>query len=128
MQAWADKEAKLRPMIAAIWIVAALGLGLWTLCLWAAWVLLSWRPDWVMDLKLQLDQWPVGNWLSAWWPDWESDLMRLLNLVHQLLGFAMDWLPWVLGSVWLLGTLVGLGLAGLLHALVRESGPAPQPS
>ncbi len=108
-------------MIAAIWIVAALGLGLWSVCLWAVWVLLSWRPEWVLEVKAQIDQWPVGAWLSSWWPEWEIHLMTVLNLLHRLLAFATDWLPWLLASVWLLGSLMGLGLAGLLHLLVRES-------
>jgi hypothetical protein len=109
-------------MIAAIWIVAALALGCWTLCFWALWVLLSWDPAWVAQLKIQLEQWPGLDWLNAWWPDWDVATMTLLHLLHQVLAFAAQWMSWALGGIWLAGSLLGLGLAALLHALVRESG------
>jgi hypothetical protein len=113
-------------MIAAIWIVAALGLACWTLAVWAVWVLLSWDPAWVARLKVTLAQWPGVPWLNEGWPDWDLAVMTMLNLLQQVLGFASAWLPWVLGGVWGIVSLFGLGLAGVLHALVRESArPAP---
>jgi hypothetical protein len=113
-------------MIAAIWIVAALGLACWTLAVWAVWVLLSWDPAWVARLKITVERWPGVPWLNTWWPDWDLAVMTLINLLHQFLGFASAWLPWVLASIWGFGSLLALGLAGLLHLAVREALPTAQ--
>jgi hypothetical protein len=106
-------------MIAAIWIVAALGMACWTLAVWAVWVLLSWDPAWVARLKITLEQWPGVPWLNTWWPDWDLAVMTVLKLVQHVLGFAVVWLPAVLGCLWLVGSLLALGLAALLHVAVR---------
>lgn len=123
-------------MIALLWTVTALGLVLWSGAIWALWALLSHDPAWVGTLREWLDASPAAGWLDHWLPGWDALLSAMIQVLQAVLRGVAAWIPWLLGAVWALGSLLTLGLASLLHWAIRlgsrparptVQGPAPTP-
>lgn len=109
-------------MIAAVWIVAGLGLLCWSLLLWATHALLNLPTGWSQPASDWLGQQPWAAWLETWWPGWQTLVSIALDLVQALtqgLAQVSPWLTVLLWTIWAVGALLLLGLAGLLHGLVR---------
>jgi hypothetical protein len=76
---------------------------------------------------------PAAGWLDHWLPGWDALLAALIQLLQAVLRGVAAWIPWLLGAVWALGSLLTLALAGLLHWAIRVGsrppstvqGPAP---
>lgn len=116
-------------MIALLWTVTALGLALWSGAVWALWALLSHDPSWVVGtLREWLDASPAAGWLDHWLPSWDALLVALIRVPQAVLRGVSAWIPWLLGAVWALGSLLTLALAGLLHWAIRIGSQPPRPT
>ena len=116
-------------MIALLWTVTALGLALWSGAVWALWALLSHDPSWVVGtLREWLDASPAAGWLDHWLPSWDALLVALIRVPQAVLRGVSAWIPWLLGAVWALGSLLTLALAGLLHWAIRIGSRPPRPT
>lgn len=116
----------------AIWIIAALLLGVWTLLAWGVATLLGLDPSWVGDLKPLVEQVPFAAWLDHWIPGWEAMTLALLDLTRTLLGWAggagvvIVWLLWAVGALVLLGCATVLSVVvALVRRGTRGTPPAP---
>jgi hypothetical protein len=113
----------------AIWIIAALLLGLWTLLAWGVATVLGLDPSWVGDLKPLVEQVPFAAWLDTWVPGWEAMTLALLELTRSLLAWAggagvvIVWVLWGLGAAALVGC---AALLSVLVAVVRRTTHTPQ--
>jgi hypothetical protein len=99
-----------------IWTLTLLVLGLWSLLAWGTQALLTLDPSWVGNLKPLVEKVPYGALIERWLPGWQELLLALADLTQALLGRlggAAGIVVWVL---WGLGTLMLIGLAGLLSA------------
>lgn len=117
-------------MILAIWIVALLLLGLWSLAGWGVHALLVSGVQWVGDLKPLLDKIPLSAFIEQWVPGWQDGLRLALDLMQAGLGWLGGAAPVLVWVVWGVGSVLLLGLALLLTgvvALVRKSTP-PAPA
>ena len=115
-------------MIALLWTVTALGLALWSGAVWALWALLSHDPNWVGGLREWLDASPAAGWLDHWLPGWDALLAAMIQVLQAVLRGVSAWIPWLLGAVWALGSLLTLTLAGLMHWAIRIGGRPPRPT
>ncbi|WP_374584612.1 hypothetical protein [Ideonella dechloratans] len=115
-------------MIALLWTVTALGLALWSGAVWALWALLSHDPNWVGGLREWLDASPAAGWLDHWLPGWDALLVALIQVLQAVLRGVSAWIPWLLGAVWALGSLLTLALAGLMHWAIRIGSRPPRPT
>ncbi|OYT88040.1 MAG: hypothetical protein CFE46_06315 [Burkholderiales bacterium PBB6] len=112
-------------MMAALWIVTAIALLLWSALAAGLWALLSIDPAWVAELHTRMADTKLGDLLDVWLGGWDEWLAWAIELSQGLLRSLQGWLVWILGAVWGLGTLVVLGITGLLHLAIRESQPKP---
>ena len=108
----------------AIWILAALALGLWSLLAWGTATLLGLDPSWVADLKPLVDQIPYAAVIDTWLPGWREMLLVVLDFTRWLLGWAggagqvLVWVLWGVGALLIAGA---AGVLSLVVALVRKS-------
>ena len=113
----------------AIWGLAMVGLGLWSLAAWVLSMLLGADPSWVGNLKLLLVHVPFGDWLDQWLPGWQGLVSALLDLTQAMLAGLGSAAPWLVGGLWALGAIgiVGVGalLSGLVALMRRASRPVP---
>jgi hypothetical protein len=100
-------------MIIAIWIVALLGLALWSLLAWGLNAALNIDPSRLQDLKPLIERIPYGDFLGEWLPNWQAMLAALVDLSQTLLSWVGSAAPWLVAALWGLGAVVILGLAGL---------------
>lgn len=108
----------------AIWLLIALGAGLWTLLAWGIAALLGMDPSWVEDLVPVVQSIPYGHVIEQWIPGWEALAISVLELTRALLGWAGSFGAWVVWGLWALGIgglLLAGGLLSLVVALVRKS-------
>ncbi|HSW06159.1 hypothetical protein [Aquabacterium sp.] len=115
-------------MIIAIWIVALLLLGLWSLAGWGVHALLVAGVQWVGDLKPLLDRLPFAAIIEQWVPGWQDGLRLALDLMQAALGWLGGAAPLLVWLAWGTGTVLLLGLALLLTGvvvLVRKNSPPP---
>ncbi len=119
-------------MIVAIWIIALLLLGLWSLAGWGLHALLLGGVQWVGDLKPLLERIPFAVWIERWVPGWQDAIRLALDLMQSLLGWLGGAAPMLVWVVWAVGAVLLVGFALLLTmvvALVRKnSPPAPTPA
>lgn len=102
----------------AIWIIAALCLGLWSLLAWAIAAVLGLDPNWVNDLKPLVQQVPYADVLEQWIPGWQPMLLATLDLTRTLLGWAGGAGVVVVWVLWAVGAGLLLLLAVVLHVVV----------
>jgi hypothetical protein len=115
-------------MIAAIWIIALVLLGLWSLVGWGAHALLVSGIQWAGDLKPLIDRIPFAAIIEQWVPGWQDALRLALDLMVGLLSWMGGAAPVLVWVVWGIGAVLLLGCAGLLSlvvALVQKNSPAP---
>ena len=110
----------------AIWIVAALGLALWSLLAWGVAALLAMNPTWIGDLQPYLAQIPYADLIEAWIPGWQAMLVSVLYLAQSLVGWlggagrVVLWVLWGAGALCIVGS---AALLSLVVVLVRKSSP-----
>jgi hypothetical protein len=120
-------------MVAAIWILAAIALVVWSLVAWGLYRLLTLDPQWVGDLKPLIERIPFGEQFDEWVPGWQELLRTAIDLMQAILGWIGGAAPWLVGVAWGVGVallLAGAALLAWLVALWRRrsgSGPHPQP-
>ena len=108
----------------AIWIVAALLVGMWSLLAYGVGTLaglaagLSSLPA---DLNPLLDRIPGAAWMGDWLPGWREAVLSAAHLVGMALGWLGGALPVVVWGVWGLVTVVLLLCAALLSGIVAWS-------
>lgn len=115
-------------MIAAIWIVVALGLALWSALGWGLYRLLVLDHRWLGDLKPLLDQMPYGEWIDRWVPGWRVMAEWAIEAVQFGLGVLGGAAPLVVWAVWGLGFLLLVGggaFLSLVVVLLRAPAKAP---
>lgn len=109
---------------AAIWITAALVLGLWSV---AAWLLVEAArrgPGWVDRFVDWAARQPYGRWLDEWFVGWQDLLRALADLMQTLLGAlgaSAPWWPWLL---WAVGVVAVLLVASVFSLIVVALTPA----
>ncbi len=115
----------------AIWLVALVCLGLWSLAAWGLTLLMGLDPSWLGDLKPLLLQVPYGDWLDQWLPGWQAQVSAMLDLVQGLLGWLGNAGLWLVLAIWALGAVCIVatgGLLSLLVALLRRPARRPLPA
>jgi hypothetical protein len=116
----------------AIWLLAILGLGLWTLLAWGVAAVLGMDPTWIGNLQPYVAQIPYADVIEAWVPGWQAMLVSTLHLVQSLMGWlggaglVVVWVLWGVGALCIVGA---AALLSLVVVLVKRSagGSAPPP-
>lgn len=118
-------------MIAAIWIITALLVGLGALCSWGVATLLVMDHRWLVDLEVWLTRQPLGGWIEGWVPE----LLELIQLSFEAMGVALSWLgaagPMLVWLVWgasSLGLMLVAGVLTLIVVLVSKATSSPAPA
>lgn len=117
-------------MIAAIWIIALVLLGLWSLVGWGAHALLVSGIQWAGDLRPLIERIPFAAIIEQWIPGWQDALRLALELMIAVLGWLGGAAPVLVWVVWAVGAVLLLGCAGLLSlvvALVQKNSPPATP-
>jgi hypothetical protein len=112
----------------AIWIVAALIIGLWSLAAWGVSALLGLNPAWVGNLQNLLREIPYGAWVETWVPHWQPGLLVILDLARDLFAWVDAAAPAVLWIIWVMGTVAVVMLAALLSLVVRTVSKSAAPA
>ncbi|MBC7941114.1 MAG: hypothetical protein H7Z19_15380 [Chitinophagaceae bacterium] len=119
----------------AIWIIAAMMLGLWSLLAWGVAAVLGLgvlSPEWVGDIKVLIDEMPHADVIEAWLPGWQRLLVACVDMARSLLGWLGAYAPVLMWLVWGTGALFVLGTAAVLSLIVvavrRYSSPPAQGS
>lgn len=116
-----------------IWLLAGLGLALWTLLAWGVASLFGLDLGGMGDLRPVLDALPFVWVLDASIPGWRELLLVSVELAQTLLAWAgsagavVVWVVWGVGAALIAG---GAALLSLAVALIRRSGgtTAPRPA
>lgn len=114
-------------MLTAIWIVAAVLLGLWSLAAWGLHALLVHGAGWASGARPLIEQIPYGEVIDQWIPGWRGMLQLALDVSQAALAWVGDsaalvaWLTWGAGAL-LLGGIAGV--MSLIVVLVRPKGEA----
>jgi hypothetical protein len=114
-------------MLIAVWLIALVVLGLWTLGAWGLHTLLVALPNDWSGLAVWVEKLPANPWLENFFPGWQSMLTWVLKLAESALswaGGAADVMGWAVWLIWGVGALFVLGCAvvgSLIVALVRKS-------
>lgn len=115
----------------AIWLIALVCLGLWSLLAWALAALLGVDPAWLGDLEPLLARVPYADVIEAWVPGWQALAASLLQLSQALLRWLGDLGPWLVLALWSLGAACIIGTGALLSfvvVLVRRAGRRSSPA
>lgn len=110
-------------MIIAIWVIALLGIGLWTLAAWGVHSVLTLDPSRLQDLKPLIHEIPFGETIDQWIPGWRALLGVAVDLTQQGLAWVGDAAPWLVWAVWGLGTgttLLVAAIVSLAVVLIRK--------
>ena len=114
----------------AIWMIAALLVGLWSLLAYGVGTLaglaagLSGLPA---DWYALLDRIPGAAWMGDWLPGWREAVVAAAQVIGMALGWLGGALPVIVWVVWGLGTLGLVLCAALLSGIAawaRKSVPA----
>lgn len=108
----------------AIWLTAAVLLGLWSLAAWGLATLMGMDPSWVGEANLWLLKLPFGDGLDLWLPGWQAWVSALLDVTQVLLSWLGSVGPWLMLAIWAagaVGLVVAAGLFSLLVAVVRRA-------
>jgi hypothetical protein len=111
-----------------IWILALLGMALWSALSWFLYKLLSMDTNWTYDARGVVDRLPGGEIIDRWFPSWRDIAQFVLEVTGQSLGLIGDAAPLVTLLVWLLGALLIVGAAALCSLIVwllRDKKPPP---
>jgi hypothetical protein len=111
-------------MIAALWIVTGALLALWSGLAWGLYALVTADPVWLESFRRYAGGTSFGEWLDRLWPSWFDALSAALGLVHAVLHGLASALPWVIGGVWAVVSLLVLLLTAVLHGVIRASARA----
>lgn len=106
-------------MLAAIWILTAALLGLWSLLAWGAWHIVTIDPLVLEDVDLWIERVPYPELLERWIPGWQVILRALVDGAVAVLNAIGEAAPVVVWSIWGCGAAVALLVAVLLTLLVR---------
>lgn len=112
----------------AIWIFAAIGLGLWSLLSWGVAALLGMDPTWIGNLQPLVAEIPYADAIEDWIPGWQAMMVSLLHLTQSAVGWlggaglVVVWLLWGAGALLIVGTAAVLSLVVML---VRRSSATP---
>ncbi|MFY9513140.1 MAG: hypothetical protein WAQ05_19425, partial [Rubrivivax sp.] len=90
-------------MLAAIWIIAAILLALWSLAAWGLHGLLQWLGSTSGELQPLADRIPWSGVLDSWLPGWQELLRLLLEFSASALAWAGGAVPLIAWVVWALG-------------------------
>jgi hypothetical protein len=93
-------------MLIAVWLIALVVLGLWTLSAWGLHALLVALPNDWSGLAVWVEKLPANPWLENFFPGWQSMLTWILEITES--------------ALFLLGCAV---VGSLIVALVRKSMP-----
>ena len=96
-----------RTTLIAIWTIAALALGLWSLLAWGGYALLSETAGWVSRL--------VDPWIGS--AAWDPHVATVLSWSESLGAFAV-WGVWAFGTV---GLLLTCAFATLLYVRAQRA-------
>ena len=110
-------------MLIAIWVLALLGIGLWTLTAWGLDALLSIDPSRLQDLKPLIHEIPFGETIDQWVPGWRALLAVAVDMTQTAvawIGHAAPWLVWALWGVGTAGMLLLAGIVSLAVVLIRR--------
>lgn len=124
-----------------VWTVFAIGLLLWTAATWGVAEITQWVGS-VLASGQDVDwpeamgglRWPA--WLTQWIdPAWIAIALgavaaglEALRQVAPWFGSVAGWVVALLWTVWALGALLWLALAGGLHLLVGRVAAPPRPA
>ncbi len=112
----------------AVWLVALVCLGLWSLAAWGLAALMGLDPSWPGDLKPLLLQVPYGDWLDLWLPGWQAQVSAMLDLIQGMLGWLGSAGPWLALGIWAIGAICIVALGVLLSMLVAVVRRATRPT
>ncbi len=111
-------------MVIAIWILTLFGWALWSLGAWGLHTVLSLDAMRLGDLKPMIDQLPerlpYASVIDMWLPGWRDMLKLGVDLMQTVLGWIGSAAPAVVWTVWVVGTLMLLGLAAAATWGVRS--------
>jgi hypothetical protein len=109
----------------AIWIVAALLVGLWSLLAYGAGTLaglaagLSGLPaDWYP----LLDRIPGAAWMGDWLPGWREAVVAAAQVIGMALGWLGSALPVIVWVLWGLGAVTLVLCAAVVSGIVALAG------
>lgn len=114
----------------AIWIVAALLVGLWSLLAYGVGTLAGLAAGLsglTADWNPLLDRIPGAAWMGDWLPGWREAVVSAAQNIGGALGWLGGALPVIVWVVWGLGTVVLLLCAALVSGIAawaRRSAPA----
>jgi hypothetical protein len=96
-----------RAILSVVWVVALVGLAVWSLLAWSGHALLSDSAPWLHAL--------IEPWVGS--ATWDARLAALLAWGESLATFAV-WSVWALGT---LGLLLTAGFATLLYVRAQRA-------
>lgn len=114
-------------MMIGIWVLALLGVGVWSLVSWGVHALLRLGPTRIGELEPLIAQIPFAAQLDLWLPGWQTLLQFALDLTQGLLAALNSAAPWLAWAVWAVGcgTIVCFAaLATLALVLYRKAAAA----
>lgn len=100
-------------MMILVWVLALLGLVLWSLFAWGVHAVLSIDVSRLQDLKPLIDDFPYGEQIDRWVPGWQALLKLAVDAGQHLLGWVGAAAPWLAWALWLVGAGLILMVAGL---------------
>ena len=115
-------------MIAAVWIVAAVLIGLWSLLGWGLHALVTIDFGTIGDVGPWLASVPFADVLEAWFPTWQDLARAALDALQAGLAWMGGAAPTLVWVLWAFGTgsvVVLAGLITLLVLLLRRHAPVP---
>jgi hypothetical protein len=117
-------------VIIAVWLIAIVGLALWSVTAWGMQALLTVDPAHIGDMTALIDKVPYAEWLSRWLPGWQEGLHLAAEILQGVLGWVGGVAPVLLWILWAIGATVLLGAAALLSLLItllRSNRALPSP-
>ena len=105
-------------VIIAVWLIAIVGLALWSLTAWGMQALLTVDPVHIGDMTALIEKVPHAEWFSRWLPGWQEGLRLAAEILQDVLGWVGGAAPMLLWILWAIGATVLLGAAALLSLLI----------
>lgn len=102
----------------AIWLLALVGIGLWSLAAWGMDALLTIDASRMQDLKPLIHDIPFGETIDQWVPGWRALLAVAVDATQALIGWVGHAAPWLIWALWGVGTAGLLLLAGIVSLAV----------
>lgn len=115
-------------MLTAIWIIAAVLLGLWSLTAWGLHALLLHGAGWAQDARPLIEQVPYPEVIEQWIPGWQRLLGLALDMAQAAIGWIGDSAGLVAWLTWGAGALLIAGTAGVMSLIVVLLRPKPTPT